>query len=358
LIKNIHLRNFESHKDTKLELSSGVNIISGKSDNGKSSIVRGIYWVHKNKPSGTSMVSFWNRDRNDKAVKPTFVILEMDNGIRIKRKRSGDFNGYELDETVLEAVGQTVPDAVLEKLNLSDVNVQYQFDKPFLLGDSGADVARFLNRIIHLELIDKIQSTAEILRRRTNQEIQESEHELQRMQAQIDSYSWIPSAKELLTQIYALETAIEADSTIYTTLQEMLTTYTKAQEKLSIAQTIEHSAVALVEKIDTLTEAIEEEIEEYDTLQSLYSTYQEQQHILTSAKKAQKAAKIVESIDELSDKIEQETQLYETLYDLYEKYIDMNETIKINTEKIHELEASLPDTCPYCGAQLKKGGAV
>jgi len=64
MIKQLTIKNFQSHKKTKLEFSDGVNIIIGQSDSGKTAIIRALNWVVNNKPSGDSFRSHWGGDTN------------------------------------------------------------------------------------------------------------------------------------------------------------------------------------------------------------------------------------------------------------------------------------------------------
>ena len=52
MINSVVVRNFQIHKKTSIEFVSGVNIISGTSDNGKSSLIRAMRWVIENRPQG------------------------------------------------------------------------------------------------------------------------------------------------------------------------------------------------------------------------------------------------------------------------------------------------------------------
>ena len=45
MIKSIELTNFESHKHSEFVFSPYINIITGQSNHGKSSIIRGLYWI-------------------------------------------------------------------------------------------------------------------------------------------------------------------------------------------------------------------------------------------------------------------------------------------------------------------------
>ena len=62
MIDKISIKNFQSHPNTELELDPGINVITGSSDNGKTSIFRALYWIIYNRPSGNSFISNWIKD--------------------------------------------------------------------------------------------------------------------------------------------------------------------------------------------------------------------------------------------------------------------------------------------------------
>ena len=147
MIKSIHLQNFQSHKDTKIELSDGVNAIVGKSDSGKSALFRALYWVIYNKPGGDAFRSYWGGD--------TAVTIALTDGTTITRKRTDKDNCYILNGKELRAFGSgEPPKEIQDALCIGNVNVQTQMDAPFLLGSTGGEVARYLNKIVNLDIID------------------------------------------------------------------------------------------------------------------------------------------------------------------------------------------------------------
>ena len=73
MISGLLLKNFQSHKKTILHFHPGVNAIIGKSNSGKTAILRALYWIIYNRPSGISFVSFWNRDKKGNPIEPTLA---------------------------------------------------------------------------------------------------------------------------------------------------------------------------------------------------------------------------------------------------------------------------------------------
>lgn len=327
MIESIQLRNFESHKNTKIQLTHGINIISGESRNGKSSIIRGVYWVRNNKPSGLSMISFWNRDKKDNPIKPTFVDIVLTNGTEIKRERSPEFNGYMVGETKLEAIGQTVPEDIEKAFNITDVNVQYQFDRPFLLDDSPADVARFFNKTIRLDLIDRVQSKAELMRRRTNQEINSGEENIKKLKEQVDEFEWVELAEITLEKAETIEKRMVKNNELLNVLTSMLQEYTKCSDTIKKWDEMK-KCVLLINEIENTIKNITEKQKVYDELKATLESYQMQKEIISKEKNISEANEFISTIDELVENILSKEKIYNDLENSLHMYKVQKEVIK------------------------------
>jgi exonuclease SbcC len=168
MIKNISIKNFQSHKKTEFDLVDGVNVIIGPSDSGKSAIIRALNWVINNKPSGDFFRSNWGGD--------TSIAIQIDKKIieRIKTKKENAYNYFSNKNTKAnednccqyKAMGAGVPEDIQDALNFSELNIQYQMDSPFLLSESPGEVARQLNRIVKLDVIDSTLKKLESQKRK------------------------------------------------------------------------------------------------------------------------------------------------------------------------------------------------
>lgn len=173
MIKSIALENFQSHKETLIELAPGLNVISGVSDHGKSAVLRGLSWLIKNRPSGDDVR---NWDVKPNAPVRVEIVLESEDGKEetVTKQRIGSKVAYlsSRSPVPLEAVRRAVPEEISDLLNLSDINLQWQHDGYFLLDTSAGDVARQLNDLVGLSVIDSSYKTlnSSILDLKRNQE--------------------------------------------------------------------------------------------------------------------------------------------------------------------------------------------
>ena len=163
MINSISITNFQAHKKTEIEFDPGVNVVTGPSDAGKSSVLRAMLWVINNRPSGDSIKN-WDC-KKDAEVR---VGIQLDNGLIGKGRVNGKssyvfcespkekFGLTIQDDIHYEAIKTDVPSEIAEALNLSDINIQAQHDSYFLLNDSPGEVARRLNELTGLDIIDKL----------------------------------------------------------------------------------------------------------------------------------------------------------------------------------------------------------
>ncbi len=162
MIENLIVKNYQSHKNTEITFSKGVNIIIGTSDYGKSVLIRALYWLANNKPDGTSFMSDWGGD--------TIVQSKMEGNI-ITRYKTKTKNQYRINDDVFDRVGTSVPDSVKEIVNMDSLNFQLPLDSPFLLSKNSSEVSKYINSIINFEIIDTTMTNVLSLKRKTAQKI-------------------------------------------------------------------------------------------------------------------------------------------------------------------------------------------
>ena len=207
MIQTLEIQNRQSHEHTRLDFHPGVNLIIGRGTSGKSAILRAFRWTLEN-PSGESQISNWIK-RTTKAGKK---VLDGESSVSIttpkgtlRRFRNTESNGYEINGTTLKAIGTGVPEEVQAFFNLSETNIQGQFDRPFLISMPGSQVSAYLNRVVGIEEIDKYLTASTSCIREAKKrhmallEAQETE------QKALDALSWVDGIQSSLDALTALE---------------------------------------------------------------------------------------------------------------------------------------------------------
>jgi len=214
MIQKIQLTNFQKHKDLKLDLESGLNIITGPSDSGKSAVIRALRYVclHEILPK-----SFTTHGETHTGVS---VLVS---GTRTTRFRNTKESGYLHGGDTYVAVKNDQPEAVKQAVNLSDINFQSQYDSPFLLGLSPGQVAKEINKVVDLQAIDLCQKWFGTEIRKTRTLLESSEQEVSEHTAQLRELCWVPEAEFEWTDIKGSSERLDALCESTTRLSDLLT---------------------------------------------------------------------------------------------------------------------------------------
>lgn len=158
MLNNLTIKDFQSHIDTSLELHPNYNVILGQSGCGKTAIIRALKLILYNKPNGTNFV----RRPDGEAA---HILLSSGTDL-IERKKGAKVNEYVVNGSTFNDFGTTIPEDVLKRLPIQDVifdenlsfNIQFaeQFDAPFLLLESPANKAKFLNKLTGTYVINQL----------------------------------------------------------------------------------------------------------------------------------------------------------------------------------------------------------
>lgn len=210
----VTLHNFQSHKDTVLELSPTVNSLEGVSDSGKSAVLRAMLWCLTNKPDGVAFASNWAKDKKGKLKEEVRVSID-----NITRTRTAEVNGYTRyvpgkDLQSYEALKGTVPPDIESAINIGSVNIQRQMDPPFLLSSTPGDAARYVNELIGLVEIDSYQKALKGKAHDNANSLKDENKRLAEAEASLAQYDWVDGAKEKVDELAGVEatcTSLAAD---------------------------------------------------------------------------------------------------------------------------------------------------
>jgi exonuclease SbcC len=199
MLKKLQLINFQGHKKSTIVFSPRITGIIGLSLAGKTSIVRGIKFVKDNRP-----LKFRFHSHFAPKGSATEVILDFDDST-ITSKKTTKTHIYQIDDQQpLRKFGKGVPIEVTEILNIDDINIQYEWDDPFLIRGSHPEIARAISRAVNTDVIEKaiskIKKEKNILtheRRFTKADVEEKSTRLESLAALDDIEPLIKRAKKI-----------------------------------------------------------------------------------------------------------------------------------------------------------------
>ncbi|MCK9281529.1 MAG: AAA family ATPase [Melioribacteraceae bacterium] len=306
MISSITIQNFESHEHTDIELSPGVNVFIGSTDNGKSGIIRALKWLLANRPLGDSFRSHWGGD--------TSVALTLENDFQVVREKgkSAKDNCYRISTTPnsLEAPGTTVPEPVAQLLNIDEINTQYQLDRPFLLLNTPGEVAKYLNKIVNWEAIDRAQSYVKTKKNDLNRTIKSRTYDLEKKEESLKKYDYIDDFEIDLK-------ALEKKNNFFISLKDKYTSLFKSIQ---------------------LIESIQKDIE------ANKKNYPSEKEIDSYIKKTEQLEKLNDSYETLNSQVRKIETLKIQLSDMRKKY----------SKKKEMLDKLTPETCPLCNQKMPK----
>jgi len=343
--------NFQSHKKTELDLHSGVNAITGASDVGKSSIERLVEWVRTNRPTGTAFQSHWAEKDGTKGI------LEFD-GIKVARHRSKTKNSYKVGSDEFNVVKTDVPQQVQDFINLDDINIQGQHDRYFLMQDTSGEVARKLNKIANIDIIDFVLSEIDSDIRKSNQDIALINKTIDETTEELEKYKNIDQVEELITKITKLINEQEEMQEAAVSLQNTIEYIKETEEEIEAIDAwlaIENDLTPLIKIMEELEYAQERQ----RSLQTIVDDITElEKHIQTLSDQAG-CEKDVEAI---LDYLKEYNATVDALRALNRLVLNINST----ADSIEELEKKIADgieqivqlisknkICPLCGGTIK-----
>lgn len=199
MLQSIRLT-LQSHKATLVEFHPGVNYIIGRSRQGKSTILRGLIKVAWNRP--TQGMERWVHKHDPKNVSDIEVVTSEGHSVDL---RIGSPQTYTVDGEELSGFGQGVPQAVTDALRLGELNISGQHDRPFLLFDTPGEVARTLNRVVRLDVIDRTLANWAAEKRRNDREVQIQEARIRELWEQETGFPDLEAGAAMLDGLEAKE---------------------------------------------------------------------------------------------------------------------------------------------------------
>jgi len=261
MVRSLRLLKFRSHKDTRLELCPGMNGIIGISQSGKTNIVRALIWLSTLKPTSKNLVH--NREEGAGAK----VELETSDGHSISLEKGNKISGqYNIDGKIFRKFGRTVPEEVLNVLNMSTINFHNQLDEPFLVTSKPSYISRVINEITGMVDFDKWID--EVNSRVTKYKGQRSYHEavIEERQIELDELGDLEEIEPIIVEARMIKEEKEKLEDKYEILSENVAQIQDIRKRIDTEKKILRLAPDL-KKIEQIKEAIEVLNEDADNLE-------------------------------------------------------------------------------------------
>jgi DNA repair protein SbcC/Rad50 len=201
VITDVEVENYQAIEKASLRLGR-FTVVTGPTGSGKSAVIRAIKLVVFN-ARGTSYIR-----HGAKACKAALGFQGEIAVVGIERGGRGsdkyrlvtlDLDPARLDQPVVaeftKLAGQ-VPPEVQAVLHLGEVNFAGQFDGPYLLGATGAQVARTLGELTNITLLFDAAREANRRKQDTSRQLKTAEQELAFLVAQAASFRTLAVRRE------------------------------------------------------------------------------------------------------------------------------------------------------------------
>lgn len=340
MIEHLTIRNFQAIRSRRIDFDPHVTTLVGMSDSGKTSILRSLYWLTLNDPAGTAFMS-WGEEN-------TRVALGVD-GHEIVRKVGKAGNIYLLDGEEYRAFGTgKVPDDISRIVNVDTGNFQMQEDSRFWLSETPGLVARELNQIVNLEVIDNALEKAGRTIRQTIAVVEITEGRIAKAQKAAEDLAWTGIAN---TELAKVEESVLLCDTIASRIASVAAFIEKA---IWLGRRIEDAQARLrsLGKANTLLDAALTVSAKAESLETLIESIEKVQKL---ADRRQIIHEISEAVDHIIGWISSRNALMHLCGKIKQAQESAKTAAKDATIAAKKLAESLDGQCPICGNDYKEG---
>jgi DNA repair protein SbcC/Rad50 len=392
MLNKIHIRNFQSHADSKLELSPGVTAIVGPNNQGKSAVLRAIRKVLRDSPLGTSFI----RD-GEKQTSVTMDGVER----RVRNDSSASANMYVVNGQELVKFGTGVPEEALTLLGVSppqmfgdeelDLNFYNSIDGLFLMTGKGLASLRgkVLGKITGIDVAQRVIQMASAEEKSINRDIKRLKQDVVDVDTKLAKFDGVDDVQQLLSEVQTLMSDIgklEAKTAQYERVYEDLRRTVAAHKTyktvikvfrendvtLDVADVEElntyisvidyvltlRSDISKLESVQTVDVDVTEELNtltSIDAVMEVCDILQETRHDIDLIKRATKV--VIPEFDELEDtedrikRFDMVYQLATTVTRCEQEQKDVEGDLEAVIAETRELQAKIK-VCPTCDREF------
>jgi exonuclease SbcC len=160
-LQKLILENVQSHKRSEFEFSEGLNILTGISDVGKSSVIRALRSLYYMGGSTKALVRIGEKFLRITAIMNSGVTVIQERGesgnryiLRELNKEDQHFSGFRFDVPLEIACALGVRRTSISVDDAQELNLSTQIHAPFMLEKAGTAKAQFVGSLTRLDDID------------------------------------------------------------------------------------------------------------------------------------------------------------------------------------------------------------
>lgn len=404
MIRKVTLKNFESHESSEIDFTEGLNLITGQSNQGKSSIVRAIALVVANRFTKESVRT---------GAEFCTVRIDTEKGF-VQAERGENMNHWIVGTASWQKeyrnIGTAVPPEVPEILGMAErvrgeikelPNIMFQLEKHYMLSEIDGKkttsnmIARMMDDAIGIggleELIKDIASDfAEKKKELGTKNIQISEVRGKILDISIfESYQKsVEESRTLLREVESLNELLDSAKSLSERLQKNRESFSRITDYLAVSEGLEQLSEAIRKKLEQFnlifqasqnyrkTQILNSQLESSEQIGILarnVGSAVKRYRILVSARNTQtRIQEITRRLSSSLPELDKQTEEYsknlknvtiaqEMLFDarnLYKKirkisndFILAESSLKDAESRLESLKRTLGN-CPLCGGKL------
>lgn len=328
MITELSLVNFQAHSNSHFDLCSGVNVIVGVTDSGKTSVIRALDWLCN---------SAGNAEALKKDDTEYIEVSAAVDGAQVMRTRKGKINSYYLDDSTLTAFGTGVPEPVSAVLKMHSVNLQNQHDAVFLIAATPWEVARYLNDVSGIAVIDEALKKIASAVKECNRNISGISKNIEVLETELEQFAGLPDLRSQFGCIEAVAVEYSEVDGMVEKLQKLILDYAAVvvPELPQDVDLLLDGAAGVVSQVGEMAASINSVCSLLAAIPVVFCVPDfEQQFVRCSVlvEQARHAADGIVSLDKIIASV-----------------VIMETELSSISEVVVELKAQLPEVCPVCG---------
>jgi exonuclease SbcC len=346
----MRLVNFQKHKDLQLELDT-INVITGATDSGKTSVLRALLWALTNNAAGANVCNYEaNNCRVELDVDDHTIVRDWDKTTK----------AYILDGREFLAFRTTVHKPIAELLHISDINIQERRDPPFMVYYTASDCANQFSEMLELTEIDGVIRNSNKAVKGKDADVSKIKSSIKDTERALRRKSDLDKALEELNDIHKRRKEYIATSDNLKRLRGVLERYTEAEAVLAKYKAVPEAVQAL----QLLYDSYNKYTESTNKLNSMKQLMADRTHALREVRKYSTVNDALNALSKLSDlgeSVKSENAKLKMLQGLLATYKEATHKVSVWDERCTQLtmeyNIAMPEVCPLCGStQNCKGG--